>query len=120
MLKFKKKYFQKPKSKSIFSSEIGPTFPTTIAVFFSLSSWTSIYEQKCMSWKFSLRIKIFISVGTTFIFLRPASIYLISALSNKFSTTVVPSARAARRRALFERDLLPGSVIYIAISIIVK
>jgi hypothetical protein len=39
------------------------------------------------------------------------SMYLISALSNKFSTLVVPSLKALRSSTRFDRDLLPGSVI---------
>ena len=36
----------------------------------------------------------------------------MSALSSKFSILVVPFAKAANKRALFDKDLLPGSVIF--------
>lgn len=47
----------------------------------------------------------------TFIFFSAMSMYRMSALSSKFSILVVPSANAAKRSALFDRDLLPGRVI---------
>ena len=37
--------------------------------------------------------------------------YLMSSLSKRFSTTVVPSLNAESKRIRFESDLLPGNTI---------